>query len=395
MVGMGFQSKWVNWMILCVSTISYKFCLNGTFIGPLQPPRGLRQRDPLSPYLFLLCVEGLSSSIHQSAVEGSIHGSQICNMAPTVTHLLFADDNFLFFKDDRVEAVTIKNLLNSIITLSGQSVNFRKFGIFFSSNVKERDRMEISDILGVSDDLRNNKYLGLPSLVGRSKKKVFEFIKDKVWRKVQGCKSKSISQAGYRWVISDSLDIDAVHDPWLKNKDSFCVDQSVDYGQDNIKVANLMEDNSKSWNVEKISQLFSEEDARLIKATHIAHSATRDRIVWSNTSNGQYSVKAGYQFWCDNFVSTSNIPQGAGWSRLWSLDIPHKAKTFLWHFCRNNIPVKRRLRARGVYLPIICPMCNLDIEHKLHLFFNYIFAASCWQYVGLQFDMSKVESAPE
>lgn len=124
MKGMGFEKKWIDWIMLCVRTVSYEFCLNGTTVGPIQPSRGLRQGDPLSPYLFLLCVEGLSSDLHQTAVEGSIHGTQVCQMAPIITHLLFADKSFLFFRANLLEATTIKSLLHNYEMLSGKSVNF-------------------------------------------------------------------------------------------------------------------------------------------------------------------------------------------------------------------------------------------------------------------------------
>lgn len=74
MLQMGFNSKWVSWVMLCVSTVSYTVCFNGNLVGPINPRRGLRQGDPLSPYLFLLCVEGLSSSLRNAAAAGQISG---------------------------------------------------------------------------------------------------------------------------------------------------------------------------------------------------------------------------------------------------------------------------------------------------------------------------------
>ena len=59
MQAMGFCAQWVNWMMLCIQTVSYEFCFNGVKVGPIVPTRGIRQGDPLSPYLFLFCVEGL------------------------------------------------------------------------------------------------------------------------------------------------------------------------------------------------------------------------------------------------------------------------------------------------------------------------------------------------
>lgn len=74
MYDLGFCLKWISWMMRCVSTVSYEVCFNGTSVGPICPMRGLRQGDPLSSYLFLLCVEGLSNSLDNATEEGRLHG---------------------------------------------------------------------------------------------------------------------------------------------------------------------------------------------------------------------------------------------------------------------------------------------------------------------------------
>ena len=173
MRSMGFCSKWIDWMILCVKTVTYNFCLNGDLVGPVVPNRGLRQGDPLSPYLFLLCVEGLSNMLDSASNNDSIHGCRISPLAPVISHLLFADDSFLFFKATLEETLVVKKLLNEYENLSGQSVNFSKSGVFFSSNVDQQKQQELREVLGVYNGIENTKYLGLPSLVGKSKKRVF------------------------------------------------------------------------------------------------------------------------------------------------------------------------------------------------------------------------------
>lgn len=127
---MGFSEKWIQWIMLCVTTVSYSISFQGSLLGPINPTRGLRQGDPLSPYLFLLCVEGLSKDLTAAGSSGNITGCKISNTTPAISHLLFADDNFLFFKSSVKEADEVKRILNKYESYSGQAINFQKSAIF-------------------------------------------------------------------------------------------------------------------------------------------------------------------------------------------------------------------------------------------------------------------------
>lgn len=82
-----------------------------------------------------------------------------------------------------------------------------------------------------------------------------------------------------------------------------------------------------------------------------------------------------------------------GWKRIWHLKIPQKIKVFIWKFCRNVVPVRRRLGSRGIRIPITCPMCLVDLEHMAHLFIDCVFAQGCWDHVSVSYDWSVVEYA--
>ena len=77
--------------------------MNGEPKGMIRPSRGIHQGDPLSPFLFLLCKEGLHSLISKAASEGIIHGFGLSRRSPKLTHLLFADDSLLFCKSSKNE----------------------------------------------------------------------------------------------------------------------------------------------------------------------------------------------------------------------------------------------------------------------------------------------------
>lgn len=154
---MGFCDTWIDWMMMCVKIVSYNFCLNGSIVGLIILKRGLRQGDPLSPYLFLLCIGGLSNAIDQASNDSDIHGCRKSPTTPTISHILFADDIFLFFRGTIEEATNIKNLLVHYEKCSGQSINFQKSGVYFSANVRHDEQMEYFEVLGVYNDITNTK----------------------------------------------------------------------------------------------------------------------------------------------------------------------------------------------------------------------------------------------
>ena len=95
---MGFCIRWIELIIECVSTISYSILVNGEPKGLINPTRGIRQGDPLSPFLFLLCTEGLHGLIIKAARAKEINGFSLCKRGPKLTHLYFANDILLFCK---------------------------------------------------------------------------------------------------------------------------------------------------------------------------------------------------------------------------------------------------------------------------------------------------------
>ena len=124
----------------CVSTVKYRFKLNGSLTEEVIPERGLRQGDPISPYLFMICVEAFSSMLNQADQNGSLEGIKICHGAPSFNHLLFADDSLILLKVSEDSARHLQNILNLYEVCSGQTINVDKSSIVFSKNTKRWDK---------------------------------------------------------------------------------------------------------------------------------------------------------------------------------------------------------------------------------------------------------------
>ena len=167
---MGFNEGWIRLIMRCISSVSYSIIINGDTFGNVVPSRGLRQGDPFSPYLFLLCAEGLSALLHDPAKNQLLNGISLGRGCPKNTHLFFIDDSLLFCKANSEECEKLKETLEKYEAASGQKVNSDKSFIYFSPNTTQELKEIIFNILGPMQDSRHNKYLGLPSIIGRSKK---------------------------------------------------------------------------------------------------------------------------------------------------------------------------------------------------------------------------------
>lgn len=193
---MGFAPLWIRWMHSCLSSVSYSFNINGVKRGYVNPSRGIRQGDPLSPYLFLFCAEGLSNLLNNAVSNKQISGVKIARQGPNISHLFFADDSLIFCKANGDEAGHIKEILECYGKASGQQVNINKSAVIFSKNTGSREKEEVLQKLGGIQQVTQGKYLGLPLVVGRSKNSVFRFIKENLMSRLQNWKGKLLSNAG-------------------------------------------------------------------------------------------------------------------------------------------------------------------------------------------------------
>ena len=178
MLHLGFSGRFVATIMSCIKSASYSVLLNGVLGSTIKPSRGLRQGDPLSPYLFLVCAIGLQGLLHKAEADGSLRGVFICRNGPRVSHLFFADNSVLFCREKESECQVILDNLSVYERGLGQKINKDKTNIFFSANTQHDLQARIQQFLEVSAIRQYEKYLGLPVFVGRAKKQGFAYIKE-------------------------------------------------------------------------------------------------------------------------------------------------------------------------------------------------------------------------
>ncbi|GAU24809.1 hypothetical protein TSUD_157220 [Trifolium subterraneum] len=137
--------------------------------------------------------------------RGDLHGVRICRGAPEVSHLLFADDCFLFCRANVSEVNELMRILHTYETASSQEVNLVKSEVFISRNMSQAAKEDLSRILGVKLVLSTGIYLGLPSMVGRSKKAIFSYIKDRIWKRINSWRGRALSKADKEIMIKSVL----------------------------------------------------------------------------------------------------------------------------------------------------------------------------------------------
>jgi hypothetical protein len=138
---LGFDERWIHLVMSCVRLVQYSVVVNGNSVGNIYPTRGIRQGDPISPYLFVICADALSSLIYRVVDTGIITGISTSPVGPWLSHLFFADDNLLCCKANLVEWRRLMRSLGVYEAGSGQKLNLQKTSILFSkntTNVKKR-----------------------------------------------------------------------------------------------------------------------------------------------------------------------------------------------------------------------------------------------------------------
>ncbi|KAK5772425.1 hypothetical protein PVK06_048714 [Gossypium arboreum] len=113
-------------MIRCVAFVTYTMGINGGCSDSFVLSMSLSQGDPLSPFLFLLCVEGLSMILVVAQKENLIRGVCVGRGRVTINHLFFADNSIIFREAIKEQAKNVHRVISEYEKAFGQTINYDK-----------------------------------------------------------------------------------------------------------------------------------------------------------------------------------------------------------------------------------------------------------------------------
>ncbi|WJZ89517.1 hypothetical protein VitviT2T_008733 [Vitis vinifera] len=203
---MGFGVKWREWIWSCISTAKFSVLINGEPAGFFSSSRGLRQGDPLSPYLFIMGMEVLSAFIRRAVEGGCISGCRIQRgrgQAVNISHLLFADDAIVFCEAKKDDMTFLSWILCWFEAASGLRINLAKSEIIPVGEVEEILEMAVE--LGCKVGKLPSTYLGLPLGAPNKAGSVWDGVEERMRWKLALWKRQYISKGGRIALIKSTL----------------------------------------------------------------------------------------------------------------------------------------------------------------------------------------------
>ena len=203
---MGFGAKWLRWVWWCISTAKFSVMVNGSPAGFFSSSKGLRQGDPLSPYLFVMGMEVLSVLIRRAMEGGFISGCKIQRnrgRAVHIAHLLFADDTIVFCEAKKEYLTNLSWILFWFEAASGLKINLAKSEVIPVGEVQRIEELAVE--LGCRVGKLPSVYLGLPLGVPNKAAYGWDGIEEKMRRRLALWKSQYISKGGRITLIKSTM----------------------------------------------------------------------------------------------------------------------------------------------------------------------------------------------
>ncbi|XP_071729150.1 uncharacterized protein [Rutidosis leptorrhynchoides] len=399
---MGFGNKWCKWISACLKSATISILINGSPTSEFNLKRGVRQGDPLSPFLFIIAAEGLNILTKVAVERGMYKGVEVGKDKVVISHLQYADDTIFFGEWSRRNARNLMYLLECFELASGLKVNYNKsqlFGIGISNDNVEALASWCSCLggrlsfmyLGISVGNRMKKLNDWSPVIEKFNKSGGLVLGNERAQNPNASLWNSICEAGkhvdglgisfsnsFIRSIGDGKSTSFWDDIWVGNarfKDRFKRLHRLEIDKDiNIssKIEEFKGDGLGNWAYPPMGRTNSElnelrDTVRNLQLTEGKKDCSVKDIL--------YTVKD-----CSVLVDKVILPRAV--NSIESLRnglVPKKVEVFIWRARLGRIPVRFELDKRGIDLNSVrCPICDGDIETVEHILFSCQVAKDIW-----------------
>lgn len=202
MKDMHFPEVFITMIGTCLSLVSYSIKLKGSSGGFFNAGRGVMQGDPLSPYLFELCIEALTQLLNRGTDTGRIKYHPNCIKVP-LTDLCFADDLLIFSNASSTSLQGIEEFMESFYIMSWLKVSYNKSENFYF-RVDSSSQQQLANLVGLKVTKQPVRYLGVPLIAGKLRVSDYQPLIDKITSRISSWSSRFLSFAG-RLQLKDSV----------------------------------------------------------------------------------------------------------------------------------------------------------------------------------------------
>ncbi|GJT94434.1 RNA-directed DNA polymerase, eukaryota, reverse transcriptase zinc-binding domain protein [Tanacetum coccineum] len=419
----GFHKKIIEWIMTCVSSTAFSINVNGERHGYFKSGRGLRQGDPMSPYLFTLVMEVLTLMVQRRVSKSNQFKLHWGCKELKLTQLCFADDLLMLCNGDHHSVEVLKQGLMEFSGTSGLIPNMNKSTIFFGS-VKEIEKQRILEIMPFAVGKLPMKYLGVPLITKNIGIAECNQLVDRVKQTSQGdlkrgsakvawkdiCAPKSQGGLGIKrlgpwnetllckhlWNLitkKESLWVKWVYIVRLKEKSIWNVEiDENDSGtwkkriinlrekvrklplktlSEGLKVAEMINNKVWKWPSEwntKFSWIKYMRTPNLKKGKN-------DCNVWmdDNGNRGKFSIRKVWDIFKENKHEIS-------WHKaVWFSQCNPRHAFILWLAMHGRLATQDRIMAWNKQKDLLCPLCNKVNDSHEHLFFRCQYSAEIWE----------------
>ncbi|KAK6148918.1 hypothetical protein DH2020_016443 [Rehmannia glutinosa] len=194
------------------------------------------------------------------------------------------------------------------------------------------------------------------------------------------------------WRVGNGANIDIEKDRWIGTTNIKRPDMILSRSEEFQKVSDIIDLQSKTWDYNRVKQMFNPHDAERICRTYINPRLLPDKRIWSKEKSGRFTVRSAYHLavekWSDTLALASSSTGNPAWKKLWDLRVLPKIKQFLWRVCTDSLPTKDNLRRRGLDIDPVCFICGEGIETSSHIFLKCREVQTIWYTSPLRMDLS-------